>query len=82
VCEPHPTFIEPFIVEDQDDKVEDSEENENNTAEEEKAEKPSFFVAAGWDKRLRIWPDDRQSDEENVRASRDLPNKYLANNAT
>jgi hypothetical protein len=82
VCEPHPTFIEPFIVENQDDKVEDSEENENNTAEEEKAEKPSFFVAAGWDKRLRIWPDDRQSDEENVRASRDLPNKYLANNAT
>lgn len=45
-------------------------------------EKPSFFVAAGWDKRLRIWPDDRTSDEENVRASRDLPNRYLANNAT
>lgn len=45
-------------------------------------EKPSYFVAAGWDKRLRIWPDDRFSDEENVRASRDLPNRYLANNAT
>ena len=82
VCEPYPTYLEPVTGEDQDDKVEDSEENENNTAEKEKAEKPSFFVAAGWDKRLRIWPDDRQSDEENVRASRDLPNKYLANNAT
>ena len=50
--------------------------------EEEVSEKPSFFVAAGWDKRLRIWPDDRTSDEENVKASRDLPNRYLANNAT
>lgn len=82
VCEPHPPIYEPVNLEDQNVKVEDSEENENNPAEEEKAEKPSFFVAAGWDKRLRIWPDDRQSDEENVRASRDLPNKYLANNAT
>jgi len=45
-------------------------------------EKPSYFVAAGWDKRLRIWLDDRMSDEENVRASRDLPNKYLANSST
>jgi hypothetical protein len=82
VCEPHAIIIEQVKVEDQDDKVQENEENENNHAEEEKAEKPSFFVAAGWDKRLRIWPDDRQSDEENVRASRDLPNKYLANNAT
>lgn len=39
---------------------------------------PSFFVAAGWDKRLRIWPDDRTSDEENVRASRDLPTTSLS----
>lgn len=82
VCEPHAIIIEQVKVEDQDDKVQENEENENNHAEEAKAEKPSFFVAAGWDKRLRIWPDDRQSDEENVRASRDLPNKYLANNAT
>lgn len=42
--------------------------------------RPSFFVAAGWDKRLKIWPDDRTSDEENVYCSRDLPNGYLANN--
>jgi WD40 repeat protein len=45
-------------------------------------EKPSFFVAAGWDRRLRIWPDDKESEEENVPASRDLPTKYSATNAT
>ena len=44
--------------------------------------KPAFFVAAGWDKRLRIWPDDRSSDEENVKATRDLPNNYLSNTGT
>lgn len=43
-------------------------------------DRPSFFVAAGWDKRLKIWPDDRASEEENVPCSRDLPNGYLANN--
>lgn len=48
----------------------------------ENEEKPAYFVAAGWDKRLRIWLDDRQSDEENVKVQRDLPNRYLANNAT
>lgn len=61
---------------------EPEEGDENEQEQEERAEKPSYFVAAGWDKRLRIWPDDRTSDEENVKATRDLPNRYLANNAT
>ena len=37
------------------------------------SEKPSHFVATGWDKRLRIWPDDRTNEDENVKISRDLP---------
>ena len=50
------------------------DEDEKN---EKEVEKPSYFVAAGWDRRLRIWLDDRESEEENVNVARDLPNKYL-----
>jgi len=47
----------------------------------EDQEKMSHFVAVGWDKRLRIWQDDRASEEENVKASRDLPNRDLTSGA-
>ena len=40
----------------------------------------SHFVAVGWDKRLRIWQDDRACEDENIKASRDLPNRDLTTN--
>lgn len=38
--------------------------------------KPSHFVAAGWDRRLRIWHDDTVSKEEVLKLERDLPIRY------
>ncbi len=46
----------------------------------EENEKMSHFVAVGWDKRLRIWQDDRACEDENIKASRDLPNRDLTTN--
>ena len=60
------------------DPPKDDKKKEN----EKEDEKPSYFVAAGWDRRLRIWLDDRESDEENVNVARDLPNKYLQNSSS
>lgn len=34
---------------------------------EDKMEKMAHFVAVGWDRRLHIWDDDRESDAENVK---------------
>jgi len=49
---------------------------------ENEPDKQSFFVAAGWDRRLRIWEDDKDNDEEDVRVYRDLPTKYPTNNSS
>jgi WD40 repeat protein len=48
----------------------------------EEQEKMSHFVAVGWDRRLRIWQDDRADEDENIIASRDLPNRDLTTNTT
>lgn len=48
----------------------------------EENEKMSHFVAVGWDRRLRIWQDDRACEDENITASRDLPNRDLVSNTT
>ena len=42
----------------------------------------SHFVAVGWDRRLRIWQDDRACEDENIKASRDLPNRDLATSSS
>lgn len=50
-------------------------------SDDEELEKPSYFVAAGWDRRLRIWDDDTGKDE-NINLNRDLPKSYLASQST
>lgn len=38
-----------------------------------KKDKPSYFVASGWDRRVRVWFDDRACEDENVTVQKDLP---------
>lgn len=46
----------------------------------ENDEKPSYFVASGWDRRLRIWHDDRENENEYFDVGKDLPTTKTTNN--